>query len=214
MVLCAGRSGQTLHGRLEEDASGKSEARFEIFINFINRSLESLTSHHHHPSMGLPLFLSDTLGLTKIPPHIPTILWSFAGFTFVHLVLAPWICSRWFPVAYGTKSRATKNNWLVLWHWDIIIADFGFLDDRAIHVVSQVHSIIIVAGAFYSIWTETPDRKADRFYGWSNTTGFVHGIAVGYFLWDSLDAIVNYVDFGFVVHGIACLLVYVLTYVS
>ncbi|KAF9447661.1 DUF887-domain-containing protein [Macrolepiota fuliginosa MF-IS2] len=144
--------------------------------------------------MGLASFLSETLGLTKIPPHLPTILWSFAGFTFVHLVLAPWICARWFPVAYGTtKSKATKNNW-------------------AIHVVSQVHSVIIVAGAIYCIWTETPDREQDRAFGWSDTTGFVHGIAVGYFVWDSLDAIINYVDFGFVVHGIACSLVYGMSY--
>lgn len=165
--------------------------------------------------MGLPSFLSDTLGLTKIPPHVPTILWSFAGFTFVHLVLAPWICSRWFPVAYGTKSRATKNNWFDI---SIFFSSWffskGVVCNRAIHVVSQVHSVIIVSAALYSIWTETPDRELDKAFGWSDTTGFVHGIAVGYFLWDSLDAIINYVDFGFIVHGIACSLVYGMSYVS
>ncbi|KXN92267.1 hypothetical protein AN958_08720, partial [Leucoagaricus sp. SymC.cos] len=143
--------------------------------------------------MGFEHFLGHTLGLTKIPHHVPTILWSFSAFTFVHLVFAPWICSRWFPVAYGTKSRATKNTW-------------------AIHVVSQVHSVIIVAAAFYCIMTETPDRALDPAFGWSDTTGFVHGIAVGYFIWDSIDAIINYVDFGFVVHGIVCTLVYGMSY--
>lgn len=88
------------------------------------------------------------------------------------------------------------------------------ISSRAIHVVSQVHSLIIVAGALYAVWTETPDRALDKAFGWSETTGFVHGIAVGYFLWDSLDAIVNYVDFGFIVHGVACTLVYGLSYVS
>jgi hypothetical protein len=62
--------------------------------------------------------------------------------------------------------------------------------------------------------TETRDTALDPAFGWSDTTGFVHGIAVGYFIWDSLDAIVNFVDFGFIVHGIACTLVYGMSYVS
>jgi len=85
---------------------------------------------------------------------------------------------------------------------------------RAIHVVSQVHSIVIVTTAFYAILTETPDFKLDKACGWNDSIGFVHGIAVGYFIWDSLDAIINFVDFGFIVHGIACTLVYGLSYVS
>ncbi|KAJ3573444.1 hypothetical protein NP233_g2438 [Leucocoprinus birnbaumii] len=143
--------------------------------------------------MGLEYFLGHTLGLTKIPPHVPTILWSFAGFTFVHLVLAPWICSRWFPVAYGTKSRAVKNTW-------------------GIHVTSQVHCFIIVPAAFYCILTETPDRALDKAFGWSETTGFVHGIAVGYFIWDLLDAIINFIDIGYVIHAFACCLVFGMSY--
>ncbi|KAJ3552078.1 hypothetical protein NP233_g12957 [Leucocoprinus birnbaumii] len=144
--------------------------------------------------MGLEYFLGHTLGLTKIPPHVPTILWSFAGFTFVHLVLAPWICSRWFPAAYGTKSRAVKNTW-------------------GIHVTSQVHCFIIVPAAFYCILTETPDRALDKAFGWSETTGFVHGIAVGYFIWDLLDAIINFIDIGYVIHAFACCLVFGMSYV-
>ena len=85
---------------------------------------------------------------------------------------------------------------------------------RAIHVVSQVHSIVIVTAAFYAILTETPDLKLDKAYGWNDSIGFVHGVATGYFIWDSLDAIISFVDFGFIVHGIACTLVYGLSYVS
>jgi len=85
---------------------------------------------------------------------------------------------------------------------------------RAIHVVSQVHSIIIVTAAFYTILTETSDLELDKAYGWNDSIGFVHGVATGYFIWDSLDAIINFVDFGFIVHGIACTLVYGLSYVS
>lgn len=143
--------------------------------------------------MDIEHFFGHTLGLTKLPPHIPTILWSFAAFTFIHLVLAPWVCSRWFAKSYGSKSRAAKNSW-------------------AVHIVSQVHSVIIVTVAFCAVLTETPDLELDKAFGWSDTTGFVHGIAVGYFIWDSLDAIINYVNLGFVAHGIACTLVYGLSY--
>lgn len=34
-----------------------------------------------------------------------------------------------------------------------------------------------------------------------------------YFLWDSLDAIINFVDLGFVIHGVLCLIVYVASFV-
>ena len=85
---------------------------------------------------------------------------------------------------------------------------------RAVHIVSQVHSVIIVTVAFYAVLTETPDLELDKAFGWNDTIGFVHGIAVGYFIWDSLDAIINYVNLGFVAHGIACTLVYGLSYVS
>ncbi len=29
-----------------------------------------------------------------------------------------------------------------------------------------------------------------------------------YFIWDTVDAIINFVDIGFVVHGLACLAIY------
>lgn len=35
-----------------------------------------------------------------------------------------------------------------------------------------------------------------------------------YFLWDTIDAIVNFTDLGFVFHGLACVVTYSLTFVS
>lgn len=34
-----------------------------------------------------------------------------------------------------------------------------------------------------------------------------------YFLWDALDAIINFIDAGFVAHGIACFAIFFLSYV-
>ena len=36
---------------------------------------------------------------------------------------------------------------------------------------------------------------------------------VRYFLWDALDAIINFIDAGLVAHGIACFVIFFLTYV-
>ena len=38
-------------------------------------------------------------------------------------------------------------------------------------------------------------------------------IFVRYFLWDALDAIINFIDAGFVAHGIACFAIFFLSYV-
>ncbi len=34
-----------------------------------------------------------------------------------------------------------------------------------------------------------------------------------YFIWDTVDAIINFVDIGFVVHGLACLAIYLGSFV-
>jgi hypothetical protein len=85
--------------------------------------------------------------------------------------------------------------------------------------VSQVHAVIIVPLSLYILATETKERGQDRAFGWAEEVGFVHAIAAGYvgasilifwflavtdyryFLWDSLDAIINFTDLGFVIHG-------------
>lgn len=38
-------------------------------------------------------------------------------------------------------------------------------------------------------------------------------ILIRYFLWDALDAIINFIDAGFVAHGIACFAIFFLSYV-
>ena len=51
------------------------------------------------------------------------------------------------------------------------------------------------------IYRELPVQIEDRAFGWNEERGFVHAIACGYFLWDAFDAIFNYTDLGFLVHG-------------
>jgi hypothetical protein len=59
-------------------------------------------------------FLAETLGLTKLPPYLPTLYLSLAGFTLVHLVLAPWLSAKIAPEAWGAlKGKRARNNWCV-----------------------------------------------------------------------------------------------------
>ncbi|KAF8163559.1 TLC domain-containing protein [Crassisporium funariophilum] len=141
----------------------------------------------------LERFVSGTLGLTKFPPYLSTFYWSFLGFLLIHQVIAPYFSSKYFPVAFAGKNRAARNNW-------------------SIHVVSQVHVVIIVPYALWVILNEKPDRGAERAFGWDENVGYVHAIACGYFLWDTLDAIINFIDPGFVAHGIACFAIYTMSY--
>jgi len=139
---------------------------------------------------ALETLITDTLGLTKFPPYLSTFLCAFLGFSFVHQILAP-LCSRtWFPVAFGSKNARARNSW-------------------SIHVVSQVHTVIIVPLSLWVLWNE---HIKDRAFGWDEQVGYVHAIACGYFLWDSLDAIINFTDLGFVIHGVACFAIYIMSY--
>ncbi|KAG5643227.1 hypothetical protein DXG03_001311 [Asterophora parasitica] len=162
---------------------------------------------------ALDAFITSTLGLTKAPPYLGTCALAFVGFLLVHQVLAPWGSRRWAPGAFGKLDGGRgRNAW-------------------SIHVVSQLHALIIVP---YALWVIAHESAApDRAFGWDENVGHVHAIACGYFLWDSLDAVVNYTDAGFVVHGefafysyerveadvglvfgvgIACLAIYTLSY--
>ncbi|KAF9014057.1 TLC domain-containing protein [Cyathus striatus] len=141
----------------------------------------------------LARFVSDVLGLTKLPPHLPTLAYAFLGFLAVHQLIAPYFSARWFPDAYASKSRRSRNNW-------------------SIHVVSQVHTVIIVPLSLWVILKEEPGRDQERAFGWDDRAGPVFAIASGYFLWDTLDAIINFTDLGFVIHGAACFTIYIMSY--
>ncbi|KAF5331117.1 hypothetical protein D9619_005379 [Psilocybe cf. subviscida] len=155
--------------------------------------ISAFSSYSSVAMISLEKFVSETLGLTKLPPYLSLFFWSFIGFSFVHQVLGPWCSARWFPSSYGAKGRSAKNNW-------------------SIHVVSQVHVLIIIPMALWCIWNESPEWSQDKAFGWDSRVGYVHAIACGYFLWDTLDAIINFIDPGFVAHGVVCFCIYLMGY--
>ncbi|KIY43509.1 hypothetical protein FISHEDRAFT_23132, partial [Fistulina hepatica ATCC 64428] len=137
----------------------------------------------------LARFLARDCGLTRLPAYLSLLVASFVFFTFVHLVGAP-VLSRWlFPVSWSSlKGQRGRNNW-------------------SIHIVSFVHVSLIIPLCSRCLGSSA--LASDRIYGWDARAGVACAIASGYFLWDALDGIVNFIDVGFAVHGVACFIVYI-----
>lgn len=136
--------------------------------------------------------LARALDLPHLPANFPLIAYSALGFTAIHIGGAP-LVSRWLaPESYGKlKNRRARNNW-------------------NIHIVSLVHAVAIIALALRAF--NQPALAADKAFGWHETAEIANSVAVGYFLWDTIDAIVNFTDLGFVLHGLACVMTYSLTF--
>ncbi|KAJ7827474.1 DUF887-domain-containing protein [Mycena olivaceomarginata] len=129
--------------------------------------------------------------LPKFRPHLPTFVASFAFFTIIHVVLVPLIGRFVFPAQWTRMGARKRNNW-------------------AIHVASQIHAMIILPLAIRCL--SLPELDADRVFGWHERSGTVQAVAAAYFLWDLLDAVVNFEDLGFVLHGISCFAIYFLSF--
>ncbi|KAK2466750.1 hypothetical protein APHAL10511_001008 [Amanita phalloides] len=125
-----------------------------------------------------------------------TVISSFLAFTFIHRLIAPVVSNALAPVSYrAIKNTRTRNTW-------------------GIHFTSQINVLLLVPLTLSCIKTDTPDSNDhfDRAFGWDDRVGFVNAIACGYFLWDALDATVNFIDTGYVMHGMACFIIYALSF--
>ncbi|KAF7311497.1 TLC domain-containing protein [Mycena kentingensis (nom. inval.)] len=129
--------------------------------------------------------------LPHLQPHFPVFLASFATFTIIQLVLVPLFANLLFPQQWRAMNARARNNW-------------------AIHICSQVHALVILPLAWRCIGL--PELDADRAFGWHERSGTVQAVASGYFLWDTFDAIVNFDNIGFVLHGLACFAIYLLSF--
>ncbi|KIP08903.1 hypothetical protein PHLGIDRAFT_68644 [Phlebiopsis gigantea 11061_1 CR5-6] len=140
----------------------------------------------------LALPLAKALDIPHFTPNFPLLAYSALGFTVIHVGIAP-LLSRWLaPESYGKlKGRRARNNW-------------------NIHVVSFVNAIAVIILALRAL--NKPNLLADKAFGWDQAAETANAVAVGYFLWDTIDATVNFTDLGFVLHGLACTIVYSFTF--
>lgn len=141
---------------------------------------------------------ADKYHLPVLPLHIHEALAAALFYTFVHIVVSPWISNKYFP-SYYPKSRGKKANW-----------------DS--HVVSLVQSVLINAVALAYIFVDE-ERKGmnwmERIWGYTGSSGLVQSMAVGYFLWDLITTLlfIDVFGLGVLAHAVSALTVYSFGYV-
>ncbi|ORZ29668.1 TLC domain-domain-containing protein [Catenaria anguillulae PL171] len=136
--------------------------------------------------------LSHALGLTTLPAHWHVLLGS-ALLCQVLMYLSSQLSPLIAPLTYPRLPKLKRLDWDV-------------------HVVSSVHAVAIVL----LVWPNLSDPVllADRVFGYTHRAGTAYAVSCGYFLWDSIFSLVHVREFGvgFLVHGVACLSVYLFSF--
>ncbi|KAJ1309563.1 hypothetical protein OPQ81_006336 [Rhizoctonia solani] len=136
--------------------------------------------------------LGKQLSLPHLPAHFQTVAYSFGAFTMIYIVSAltsPLVA----PGTYPKLSRRTKHSWNV-------------------HAVSMAHAMIVGPMAAHRLLTLPDVGSFEKAFGWNESMGLLHGIAVGYFVWDTIESVLAQVEVGFIIHGLACTLIFGLSY--
>ncbi|KAH9978315.1 TLC domain-containing protein [Russula compacta] len=123
-----------------------------------------------------------------LPDHLHTLFISAVSFAAVHHLVAP----EFARFLVGTKTwNALRPRDRVGWQS---------------HVSSLVHSLVILPLTARCL--HLPALAADRVFGWDPRVGTLFAITSGYFLWDSIVCLVHFEGVGFLIHGWACLTIY------
>jgi len=143
--------------------------------------------------------LADALSLPTLPLHIHEVIFSFALYSFIDIVVSPYLSSRLCPKTYPHLDARTRTNWNV-------------------HVVSLCQSIIICLLAGYVIVFDDERRDmnwAGRIWGYTGASGLMQAMAAGYFLWDFVvtGSNVHIFGLGLLAHAVAALTVFILGFV-
>ncbi|WWC67953.1 uncharacterized protein I206_101872 [Kwoniella pini CBS 10737] len=126
--------------------------------------------------------------LPLLSPHLPTLLISTIFFYCIQIAshkITPKIFKK-----YEEFDKRTKIGW-------------------ASHTVSMVHAILVIPLSIKCLSSTL--LKEDPIFGYDSFVGHVFAFSSGYFLWDTLDSIFNS-TIGFVIHGAACLAVFIFSF--
>ena len=140
------------------------------------------------------------MNLTTLPLHAHEIIGAFCFYSFLFILLSPYLSKTLFPSTYLQLPVKTKINWNV-------------------HVVSLVQSSLICALGLWVIWEDKERARMgwrERMWGYTGAGGTVQAFAAGYFLWDLL-ASAFYLDVlgpGSLAHAASALIVTGLGFVS
>ncbi|CAN8099050.1 unnamed protein product [Discula destructiva] len=131
--------------------------------------------------------------MTVLPQHIHEVIAAALLYTFIHLVISPWLSNKYAAAHYPTDKGKRAS-------WDS-------------HVVSLFQSTLICIVAFYVMWTDNERASMDwqgRIWGYTGGSGLVQSLAAGYFVWDLCITVANLKVFGLglLAHAVSALTVY------
>lgn len=142
---------------------------------------------------------AERFNLTVLPQHIHEVLFAALMYTFVHLVISPWLSMKYAPKQYPTHRGKRAS-------WDA-------------HVVSLFQSTLINILALWCMFADEERKTMDwqaRIWGYTGASGMIQSLAAGYFVWDFITTLlfVDVFGFGVLAHATSALLVYSFGYVS
>ncbi|KAH8826972.1 TLC domain-containing protein [Flagelloscypha sp. PMI_526] len=141
-------------------------------------------------------FIVDTLGLVHLPAYLSTTLVSCAFFSLVagwgSPLLSQAVLGKTYEAFLKKEGKRGRNAW-------------------ACHVTSQVHAMIIIPLSLLAL-NHVKEKQLDPVFVFDEAAALTNAVATGYFMWDTVDAIVNFEDIGFVLHGAACLGIYAMSF--
>ncbi|KAL8328669.1 hypothetical protein RB597_004437 [Gaeumannomyces tritici] len=138
--------------------------------------------------------LAEKLSLSTLPLHIHEVVAGVLLYTFVQLVVSPWISMKLWPKYYPLHDRGKRVSWDA-------------------HVVSMVQSCLINVLAVWVMFADEERWNMDReqrVWGYTGAHGMIQGLAAGYFVWDLIVTVIHLDVFGLglLAHASSALAVY------
>lgn len=142
---------------------------------------------------------ADKYHMAVLPQHIHEVIAAALLYTFIHLVISPWLSNK-YAAEYYPKSRGKRASW-----------------DS--HIVSLFQSVLICVVALWVMFTDKERQAMDwqaRIWGYTGASGLVQSLAAGYFVWDFCITIcfLDAFGVGLLAHAVSALSVYSFGYVS
>ncbi|KAG8165111.1 hypothetical protein KVR01_005386 [Diaporthe batatas] len=136
---------------------------------------------------------AERFNLVVLPQHIHEVVFAAIMYTFVHLVISPWLSMKYAPKQYPTHRGKRAS-------WDS-------------HVVSLFQSTLINILALWCMFADEERKTFDwqqRIWGYTGASGMIQSLVAGYFVWDFIITIcfVDVFGIGVLVHATSALLVY------
>ncbi|KAL8370993.1 hypothetical protein RB595_001035 [Gaeumannomyces hyphopodioides] len=138
--------------------------------------------------------LAEKLSFSTLPLHVHEVAAGAILYTFVQVVVSPWISMKLWPKYYPLHDRGKRVSWDA-------------------HVVSMVQSCLINVLALWIMFADEERWNMDweqRVWGYTGAHGMIQGLAAGYFVWDLIVTVIHFDVFGLglLAHATSALVVY------